>query len=57
MQPSRDRVEVVNFSRRGVYLVICGVLPHFMQGMYGYVRVVPCPGCCMRALDRATLRA
>lgn len=41
VQPSRDRIEVVNFSEPGVYLVICGVLPHFMQGMYGYVRVVP----------------
>lgn len=36
-----DRVEVVNFSTPGVYLVICGVLPHFVEGMYGYVRVIP----------------
>ena len=40
LQPS-DRVEVVNFSEPGTYLVICGVLPHFQEGMYGYVRVVP----------------
>ena len=40
LQP-RDRVEVVNFSEPGVYLVICGVLPHFIEGMYGYVRVLP----------------
>ena len=36
-----DRVEVVNFAEPGVYLVICGVLPHFVEGMYGYVRVLP----------------
>ena len=40
LQPS-DRVEVVNFAEPGVYLVICGVLPHFTGGMYGYVRVLP----------------
>jgi plastocyanin len=40
LQP-RDRVEVVNFSELGTYLVICGVLPHFQEGMYGYVRVLP----------------
>lgn len=38
---ARDRVEVVNFSEPGIYLVICGVLPHFVEGMYGYVRVLP----------------
>lgn len=38
---ARDRVEVVNFSEPGTYLVICGVLPHFQEGMYGYVRVLP----------------
>jgi plastocyanin len=37
---TRDRVEVVNFGAPGTYLVICGVLPHFMDGMYGYVRVL-----------------
>ena len=26
--------------RKGLYLVICGVLPHFNDGMYGWVRVV-----------------
>ena len=36
-----DRVEVVNFPEPGTYLVICGVLPHFVEGMYGYVRVIP----------------
>lgn len=36
-----DRVEVVEFLEPGTYLVICGVLPHFNAGMYGYVRVLP----------------
>jgi plastocyanin len=36
-----DRVEVVHFAEPGTYLVICGVLPHFQAGMYGYVQVVP----------------
>lgn len=36
-----DRVEVVEFLTPGTYLVICGVLPHFLGGMYGYVRVLP----------------
>jgi plastocyanin len=36
-----DRVEVVQFPAAGTYLVICGVLPHFAAGMYGYVRVLP----------------
>jgi hypothetical protein len=39
LQP-QDRVEVVHFNRPGLYLVICGVLPHFQDGMYGYVRVI-----------------
>jgi plastocyanin len=39
--PVLDRVEVVHFAEPGTYLVICGVLPHFQEGMYGYVQVVP----------------
>jgi hypothetical protein len=35
-----DRVEVVHFPKRGRYLVICGILPHFNEGMYGWVRVI-----------------
>lgn len=38
---AQDRVEVVQFSDPGKYLVICSVLPHFNEGMYGYVRVLP----------------
>jgi hypothetical protein len=34
-----DRVESVNLSEPGRYLVVCGVLPHFLEGMHGYVRV------------------
>jgi plastocyanin len=36
----RDRVEVVHFDKPGTYLVICGVLPHFTEGMYGFVKVI-----------------
>ena len=36
----RDRVEVVYFEKPGTYLVICAVLPHFTEGMYGYVKVI-----------------
>ncbi|HEY7447391.1 MAG TPA: hypothetical protein VH702_04530 [Vicinamibacterales bacterium] len=35
----QDRVEVVQFGERGLYLVICAVNLHFNDGMYGYVRV------------------
>lgn len=34
-----DRVESVNFKEPGRYLVVCGVLPHFQEGMHGYVHV------------------
>jgi hypothetical protein len=38
----RDRVEVVHFAEPGLYLVVCGVVNHFVNDrMYGYVRVVP----------------
>jgi len=37
----QDRVEVVHFDEPGLYLVICGVLPHFQEGMWGFVRVMP----------------
>jgi hypothetical protein len=38
---SQDRVEVVGFSRRGTYLVICSINVHFADGMFGWVKVVP----------------
>jgi plastocyanin len=40
--PVQDRVEVVHFHDPGIYLVMCGVLPHFAEGMFGYVQVLPC---------------
>jgi hypothetical protein len=37
----QDRVETVQFGESGVYLVICGVRPHFVNdNMYGFVRVI-----------------
>lgn len=44
LDPSRfpqDRVEVVHFAEPGTYLVICGVRPHFLAGMFGFVKVLP----------------
>ena len=41
-QPNlQDRIEVVHFPNPGRYLVIWGVLPHFNEGMYGFVEVIP----------------
>jgi hypothetical protein len=38
----QDRVEVVHFPNPGRFLVICGVLPHFVNDdMYGFVKVNP----------------
>jgi len=37
---SQDRVEALNFSTRGIYLVICAVNVHLADGMYGWVRVL-----------------
>jgi hypothetical protein len=34
-----DRIESVNFKEPGRYLVVCGVRPHFLEGMHGYVTV------------------
>ena len=39
--PVLDRVETVQLSTPGRYLVICGVLLHFQDGMRGYINVVP----------------
>lgn len=38
-QGSVDRVESVDFLHAGRYLVVCGVRPHFLEGMHGYVNV------------------
>ncbi len=37
---AQDRVEVVHFPTRGLYLVICAFVPHFNDEMWGYVRVL-----------------
>ncbi|MBF6024577.1 hypothetical protein [Lysobacter niastensis] len=34
-----DRIEAVRFDDPGTFLVICGIVPHFTGGMYGYVVV------------------
>ena len=36
----QESTEVVQFPKPGTYLVICGVLPHFNDGMFGFVRVL-----------------
>jgi plastocyanin len=35
----QNRVEAVSFSKAGRFLVICGVLPHFNDGMYAWIEV------------------
>jgi hypothetical protein len=35
----QDRVESVNFPKAGRYLVVCGLMPHFLESMHGYVEV------------------
>ena len=39
--PPQDRIEAVNFPKPGTYLVICAVRGHFVDGMFGFVRVLP----------------
>jgi hypothetical protein len=36
----QDRVEVVQFNTRGLYLVICTLSVHFFDGMIGWVKVL-----------------
>ena len=36
-----DRVEAVTFAEPGRYLVVCGILTHFLDNMVGYVTVIP----------------
>ena len=36
-----ERVEVVHFEQPGTYLVICALLRHFNEGMFGYITVLP----------------
>jgi hypothetical protein len=37
---AQDRVEVVHFPAAGTYLVICGILPHLQEDMFGWVKVI-----------------
>ena len=39
LQP-QDRTETITFAAPGTYLVVCGVVPHFVEGMHGFVKVV-----------------
>jgi plastocyanin len=41
IRAARDRIEAVQFPQPGRYLVICGFRPHFLDDMYGYVKVLP----------------
>jgi hypothetical protein len=34
-----NRIESVSFSEPGIYLVICNIRGHFLDGMYAYVKV------------------
>ena len=36
---ARNRTESVFFSEPGTYLVICNVRPHFLNGMFAFVKV------------------
>jgi len=36
----QDRQETVTFADTGTYLVVCGLVPHFDEGMHGWVKVV-----------------
>jgi plastocyanin len=36
----QDRQETVTFADTGTYLVVCGLVPHFDEGMHGFVKVV-----------------
>jgi len=36
----QDRLENVTFAAKGTYLVVCGLVPHFDEGMHGFVKVV-----------------
>ena len=36
----QDRQESVTLADRGTYLVVCGLVPHFDEGMHGWIKVV-----------------
>lgn len=35
-----DRTETITLAAPGTYLVVCGVVPHFLEGMHGFVKVI-----------------
>ena len=39
--PSQDRIEVVSLANPGTYLVVCSLVPHFDEGMHGWIKVLP----------------
>ena len=39
--PAQDRIEVVSLANPGTYLVVCGLVPHFDEGMHAWIKVVP----------------
>lgn len=39
LQP-QDRSETITIAHPGTYLVVCGLVPHFLEGMHGFVKVV-----------------
>ena len=41
LYPLQERIEVVHFATPGTYFVACGVLRHFNDNMFGFVRVIP----------------
>jgi plastocyanin len=36
----QDRQESITLADKGTYLVVCGLVPHFDEGMHGWVKVV-----------------
>lgn len=36
---AQNRVEAVSFPKAGTYLVICNIRPHFLDGMFAFVKV------------------
>jgi hypothetical protein len=37
----QERVEVVHLTNPGIYFVMCGVPRHFLDGMFGFIKVLP----------------
>lgn len=37
---TQNRVESIRFEQPGTYLLLCNVKPHFLDGMYAFIRVM-----------------